>query len=933
MLSAKHLPLALLLALLPKFIEAQTGAIRGRVLELSNNESLPGATVSILGRTLGTVTNIDGQYEIQKVPAGSCQVVCSYISFKNDTLTLQVPANGVVEANFNLRPDATALAVVVISAKVEKASVGNLIALTRKSVSTISGIAQEDIRRSPDRSTKDVLKRVSGASIQENKFLIVRGLADRYNMPLLNGGLVPSTETDRRAFAFDLLPSALVDNIIVSKTASPDLPSEFAGGVVNVSTKEILERKFLQFSLGTGFNTLSTGRAYRFHEKGKTDWLGFDDGSRALPKDIPATATFEQVSGDFEARYPLAQKFKNDWAIREHSAMSAPVSAQLSGATNFRLGENRSLGLVGGLTWSHAPGLAGQRRSDFSGTSGNLQQEYLYDDLVYSFTTLWGGLANLALQINPKHRVVFNNTFSVNSIDKLIEREGENFINARFDRATSDYFNSNTLYSTQVRSEHFIGRMKLDWNGSFNRASRSTPSYRQMFYALNLDDTTNLYKAYVTPNTPSPNFGGRIYSEQLERLYSTGVDLTVPLTRAAPDPEVDPAKLKIGGSYTRNARTFDNRWFGYVISSLDYEPALLEKPLGEIFEPENLRPGGFYVREGTRGTDSYTASSSTLAGYFRTDFVVDDIIHVSAGLRLEHFEQHLESLDGSTPVIVDTSVLSILPSFNVFMVLDQEEKHRVRFAASRTISRPNFRELAPFVFWDFDLQAGIYGEPLLVNTLITNIDLRYEFFPAGNQMLFFGGFYKSFDKPVEQFSDAGGGGSRRYGFLNTESAECFGVELEYRYKPVRGLTLFGNVALIQSEVGFTRKQAKAGFLPRPLQGQSPYVVNLGATVATKDDRATLTALFNQIGRRIWLVGQNSNYPSTYEAPRPVLDFTLTYKFNDRFDAKVTASDVLRRNYVFYIDIDDSGKYEEANDAFIRSIEAPAVFGLTLNYRL
>lgn len=167
----------------------------------------------------------------------------------------------------------------------------------------------------------------------------------------------------------------------------------------------------------------------------------------------------------------------------------------------------------------------------------------------------------------------------------------------------------------------------------------------------------------------------------------------------------------------------------------------------------------------------------------------------------------------------------------------------------------------------------------MVNTLITNLDLRYEFFPDNDQLLFVGGFYKVFDKPVEQFSDhAGGGGSRRYGFINTETAKCFfGAEIKYRFKPVKTLTLFGNLAFIESETSFTRKQVKAGFKPRPLQGQSPYVVNFGATIATKNNRATATVLFNQIGRRIWLVGQNSNYPSTYEAPRPVLDFTLTYQ--------------------------------------------------------
>lgn len=191
---------------------------------------------------------------------------------------MSVPAGGFAEANFNLRSSDAALQTVVISGKIEE-SIG------RKPHRASTQIrlrhqrhSAEDIRRSPDRSTKDVLKRV-GANMQENKFLIVRGLADRYNMPLLNGSIIPSTETDRRAFAFDLLPSALVDNIIISKTASPDLPSEFAGGIVNVNTKEILEDKFLQLSVGSGFNTLATGREYRFHEKGKTDWL-----RRRLPR-------------------------------------------------------------------------------------------------------------------------------------------------------------------------------------------------------------------------------------------------------------------------------------------------------------------------------------------------------------------------------------------------------------------------------------------------------------------------------------------------------------------------------------------------------------------------------------------------------------------------------------------------------------------------
>ncbi len=280
----------LTILVLTTFIGAAQSSITGKIFEKETNEPLIGASVIIKETLTGSTTDFDGNFVIENVQKGTYNLSCTYIGYREMKATITVDGTTNQEISFPLELDSKVLEGVLIVGKADRQSVTAISMLQQRNASMLSGISTEDFKKSPDRTSGDILKRVSGTSVQENKFVVIRGLADRYNASLLNGQSLPSTEPDRRAFSFDLFPSNLISNLIIYKTATPDLPGEFGGGIISVNTKEVPEEDFLQFTVGSSYNTQSTTQNYNFYQTGKTDWLGIDNTTRALPQGITKRA-------------------------------------------------------------------------------------------------------------------------------------------------------------------------------------------------------------------------------------------------------------------------------------------------------------------------------------------------------------------------------------------------------------------------------------------------------------------------------------------------------------------------------------------------------------------------------------------------------------------------------------------------------------------
>ncbi|MEK7256313.1 MAG: TonB-dependent receptor, partial [Bacteroidota bacterium] len=510
--------------------------------------------------------------------------------------------------------------------------------------------------------------------------------------------------------------------------------------------------------------------------------------------------------------------------------------------------------------YNRSPRITSGERSDFL---VDLSSLYQYFDQVYRNSVSVGALYNLAWK-SARSKIQLNNTFSTTAEDQLLNRQGHDNDLASQIQAYSLYYRSNRLFISQLIGEHALTerQIKLNWGISYNRSNREVPSYRRMIYSKSDDAEANApFYASVPSGSPSPNFAGNFYSVQDESSLNGRLDVTVPYFISS-----QKGSFKAGGLVEGKERDFDARLFGFV-SGNQTPQELFTLPIATIFAPKNIGDQGFRMRESPDLSDSYDASSMLGAGYAMLEQSFSNRLRFIGGVRAESFQQELNSfkvLRPDEPVNIDTTYLDVLPSAHFIFALS--DSANLRLAVAKTVIRPNFRELAPLAFFDFELFAGVEGNPALKRTQVWNADLRFETYRRGAQYFAVSLFYKKFNHPIEQVRLAG---TKAYKWENVPSAIDLGAEVEGRLKLtrlagfLRDFMVFGNVSYIYSDVDVSQTSDK---LERPLFGQSPFLVNAGLNYSNPELGFTSTVLFNRIGRRVWLVGYDQ-YLHTWEAPR------------------------------------------------------------------
>lgn len=935
-----------ILALCYELLLAQ-GTIMGKVIDKTNNLPLEGATIQLLGTEIGALSDADGSYTMADVPVGKYEVNVSYISFQ----TVNVPDVEVIKdqsmvLNVNMVAENISTTAVVITGSATKQSVSSLITMQKQSTLIMTGISLEDIKRTPDRSTSDVLKRVSGTTIQDNKFVIIRGLADRYNMALLNGMVLPSTEPDRRAFSFDIFPASFMDNLIIYKTASPDLPGEFAGGIIRLNTQEIPDEYKGNLSVGGSYNTQSTFKPTKHAYKGAFDVLGFDDGSRTLSYDFPTSQVYDSLLTNVDTRFSASKLLPSQWAIYNKNSMPLTSNFQASVGNSFKIGESQKIGFIGALTYNNINRrIYGERISTLTLSDTAVSESY--KDTTYRQNVLWGALLNLSYKINDHNKILLNNLYSINSNNNFVDRAGINVSNDQYTKANYMQFVSNQIVSNQLMGEHSTNndKFKVNWGSSYSLTNQSYPNFRKMLYSRNSTPqgvlSDSVYTAQVPFGSASPDYAGRFDSKLQEKMWNANVDLTYKYTFLKQEKN----SFKVGFAAQSKDRVFDARIIGYAIASpAQFNYDLLILPQDSLFTQENINIKGFRVDETTNPNDSYTGKSRLWATYGMFDQKFGKKIRFVGGLRVEHFTQGISTYTFSRDSLISFSkeYYDYLPSANVSYSLG--DKSNLRFAASRTVSRPNLRELAPFSFYDPVNTTALQGNDTLVRTQINNFDIRYEIFPGLNQLFTISAFYKQFLNPIEQRLDgASGAGSLGYTFFNAPKARNLGVELEARVKPTflryvvdwkawEDVTIYGNFAYIQSRLNVTDTSF------RQLQGQSPYIANAGISYNNMEKGIGFTVSFNRIGRRIWLVGDEElgsmkRYYNIYENPRSIIDLQLSKRIFKKGEIKFNANDVLNQWLVFYEDRNNNGKFD-ANGGDIKRIATRfgSNYSLSLAYK-
>jgi hypothetical protein len=694
---------------------------------------------------------------------------------------------------------------------------------TVRNSSVISdGLSVESIKRTPDRTVGDALKRVNGVTIQNDRFVLVRGLADRYNSVILNKTILPSTEPDRRAFSFDIIPSNMIDNIIVSKSAVASLPGDFGGGVVQITTKEV-SNNFFSLGLGSGYGTVSTFQKFK-----SVDFIHF-------PQQFPSTYVFRVgTNGDRRSYTKLIS------APSPNETFSYP---NLNGNISLGVKKNKWNLLLSTVARNNFS-LNYTDRKDYQSST---ELAYDYKDTLFTQTSSLNGLLNLTYL--GENRFSWKTLFNHQNEKSFLTRNGENYDNVQDVRSNS----SNNIIKTVLNTQ-FDGKIKsFDFNVGWNLMLRDQPDYRVNPITKSLG--TN------TPFTTAWRDTYRFWSVMDENSFNGSVNKTF-------------GDVKIGSSYLKKIRNFKARIFRYDAVDL--------------------------MNEITNNTDRYTADFDLLGGYIQIDKNLGNW-KVNGGLRTEYNIFNVNTSDFSgQKVTVDRNYLDLLPSINLSY---NWTKSKLRLSGSKTLARPEFREVANFAYYDFVRNAQLLGNPNLEKSDIYNLDFKFEYYPKTGENISIALFTKNFSKPIEQIvADGSVPSNLLLTYTNPKSAKVYGAEFEIRKKVSNWLEIYTNTTLSMSEVGINGNK-------RQLQGQSNYVVNGGLNVIKGKNNFSLT--YNKVGERISAVGFQG-YPDIFENARDIIDFVILRKIKNG-EIKLSVGDILAQPSKYFQKINNRDLIKTNNE--------------------
>jgi TonB-dependent receptor len=722
----------------------------------------------------------------------------------------------------------------------------------------------------------------------------------------------------------------MIDNLMVMKTASPDLPGEFAGGIIDINTSEPKNENTHTIQIGGSHNTIATFRNFKT----------YDVESRGLPN-INGTIDFQNLSK--QERSEVAKLMDFTWSTKDRLALPNP-SIQYTLSRNIKLKKKQTLSFI--LTYNYQNNFNYNNivRREFEEQATGVVKKMELNDSVFTQSVLNSGMLNLVYKINENNTIKFKNIYSVNSEDKVNVRNGVRELDSdprQWEKSTNFWYTQNNFLTNQLLGIHTIKENKFNWSVGYSNVKRDIPNLRRVVYrkySLNEDDPTEQYVAVVQQNGTIPTAAGNMFwSESDEKIISARYDLTIPFK------EVN--SIKIGGWNQFRMKDFQSRNFGfsqYKPNGSTFNSNLLLLPMDQIFSIENMGllsngQGGFKLDEATKVDDSYNANSLLNSFYTMVDYKLDKW-RFTGGIRLESYNQNFNYIEFGSNLNrnIDTTVIDLLPSVNI--IYNFNKKMKLRGSISQTVSRPEFRELAPFNFYNFILDNITSGNPYLKRTKITNCDIRYEVYPGSGQIISLSGFYKNFDNPIETINRTGTSGAPELYFSNIDRSQSFGGELEFRFKlgflsKVENhklwdqLTLYSNVSLIKSVVNMDEVIGAGG--NRPLQGQSPYIINSGLFYTNKKEDFNMTLSYNVIGPRIYIVG-NQQEPSVWENGRNVIDLQLskTYK---KFELKLNIKDILAQKLIYFQDLNGNQKYDTEDNRW-QEITFGQTVSLSVRYK-
>lgn len=913
--------------------------IKGVVIDQKSKETLIGAVVTVDGTNVKAITNIDGNFQIDGLDKEKKYTLyINYVGYKTQKIDgVQAKDADQVIA---LQPDEQQLKEVTVTAVERRNTDAAMIQVAKNSPVIVSNVSAQEISRTQDTNAGEVIRRVPGVSLIDDKFVMVRGLSQRYNNVWVNGGAVPSSEADSRAFSFDIIPSSQIDNLTIVKSPTAEYPADYSGGFIIVNTKEIPAENSFNIAVGGNWNTSSAFKDFSYSKGSGTDFLGFDNGLRNLNGGIQAALNPQldangKPVGDY-ATSLLGNGLNNDWLVKNRKPLG---DLKLAASLNRRwmLG-GRTLGMLAAMNYTNEYRTYENMENNLYGIydAANDKPNYLRHsvDDQYNNNVRLGAMLNFTfLSKDGNHKYQLKNIFNQLATSRYTWRDGVS-AQSNLERSAEYYYRSRTTYNGQLTGKHTFTSDALDWSIGYAYANRHLPDRRRYL----IDDAleSGVY-ALSTGNDIS-----REWTQLDEHILSLGVNDKHHFKFGNFEPD-----LQVGAYGEYRSREYQTRNFIYNwnVSDNNMPSDFRHSDIPTLLSSEaNMGYDKLYLLEEKQMRNNYRGHNTLGAGYLALSLPFGKL-GIHAGVRFEHNDMELisnsrdyEKSESSRHYKTD----DVFPSLNTtYKISDQ---HQVRLSYGRSINRPEFREVSSSVYYDFDLASNVQGNTELKNCYVDNLDLRYEWYPSRGELISLAVFYKHFDSPIEWTYTVAGGTDLIYSYKNAKSANNYGVELDIRknlgFIGLKDFSWSFNGALIKSKVQF-EKGAKEE--DRPMQGQSPYLINTGIFYKNAPLKMDIALLYNRIGKRIIGVGRsegstgddsNSRVPHSYEMPRNTIDFSLAKKFGEHLELKLNVRDLLAEKiyYKQFADVTYSDGSKKEVEEIARCYKPGRNIGLQAIYK-
>ena len=908
--------------------------IIGKVTDAKSKETLIGATVQVDGTDIIAATDIDGNFRLTGLDSNAkYSLTIKYVAYENKKIDGVLASDQPQMISVALTPEEQTLGEVTVTGIARRNTETAMVQVAKNSPVIVNNVSAQEIGKTQDSNAGEVIRRVPGVSLIDDKFVMVRGLSQRYNNVWINGGAAPSSEADSRAFSFDLIPSAQIDNMQIVKTPSPEYPADYTGGFIVVNTKDIPVENITQVQVGGNWNTTSVFRNFAHAKGSATDFLGFDNGMRSLNGGFNASLRPIGNGGTDLTGNGL----NNDWTTKSMKPFGdLKLSANIG--RRWELGRNQ-LGMIAALNYTNEYRTFADMQNNQFGVydERNDRSIYLSNSLdnQYNNNTRLGAMLNLTLlTAGGNSKLQMKNIFNQLGNDRYTFRQGVDEQN-NDTRSAEYYYRSRTTYNGQFTGKHTLNDDELDWSLSYSYANRNVPDRRRYLQNDALETGTI---QLTTGNDIS-----REWTKLDEHILSAAVNDKHDFDLNGWRPSI-----KVGAYGEYRTREYKTREFIYNWEPEDNNlPADFRKSdLPTLLSnSDNFGQDKLYLLEEPNMRDNYKGHNTMGAGYLAATLPLGKL-NVYAGVRYEYDRMELVTNtrdDRPSPLSHFYKYSDLFPSLNTTYKFSN--KHQLRLSYGKTVNRPEFREVSPSVFYDFDLAADVKGNTELTPCYVQNLDLRYEFYPSRGELISVALFYKYFDAPIEWTYTLSGGNRLIYSYTNADHANNYGIEVDIKKDlSFIGLPNFSwsfNGALIKSRVNFS---GNALMENRPMQGQSPYLVNTGIFYKNDKQQLDIALLYNRIGKRIIGVGRSEGttsgnealrVPDSYEMPRDVLDLSVSKKFGSHWEVKANIRDILAQR-VYYKEFVTATLNDGATkkvEQITRSFKPGRNISLSITYKL